>query len=146
MNYRSYSSERTKKLGQSLAKKILSKGPGKGARVVALSGDLGSGKTTFVQGFMRGLGLRGAKSPTFVIMRRSGLKKDTFKNVFHLDAYRLKDEKALSVLGFADLTKEPENIIIVEWADIVRKALPRKSLKVAFKHGGKPNERLIKIK
>ena len=88
--YETFSSEETKKFGNEIAQKIikasngkrLSTGQQKGAFVIALQGDLGAGKTTFTQGFFRGLGVkRNPISPTFVIMRHykiSAVQKHSF--------------------------------------------------------------------
>ncbi len=115
--------------------------------MLALSGDLGAGKTTFVQGFFKGLGLGGrAPSPTFVIMRRRALKRHKrFSNVFHVDAYRLKRAAALKPLGFADLLADPKNIILVEWADRARGIMPKHALRLTFTHGKSATERKIVI-
>lgn len=118
--------------------------------VIALSGDLGSGKTTFIKGLLRGLGVRGrVVSPTFTIYRRFPIKQNAvsgnFRNIFHIDAYRLnKQETIVSSLGnfFAD----PQNILIVEWADRIKKILPKDAIWLIFRHGGKINERIIEIK
>ena len=112
-------------MGSKFAKRIIKKGSGRGAAVFALQGDLGAGKTTFVQGFMNGLGSKKrSASPTFIIMRRhspKGGKK--FKNVFHMDAYRLKSHDQLSVVDFDKIIRNPENIVLIEWPERIRKAL-----------------------
>ena len=85
---------------------MLVRKPGKKALVIALRGDLGAGKTTFTQGFFRGLGIkRNPISPTFVIMRRYALHAEGFRNVYHFDAYRLKKEEDMEVLG---VRKDPD--------------------------------------
>jgi len=112
-----------------------------------MTGDLGAGKTTFTQGLFHGLGLKKrAQSPTFIIMRRHALKKATFKNIFHIDAYRLKTPEALEMLGFKALAADPQNIILIEWAERARKIIPKTALWLNFKHGKKENERMIIIK
>jgi tRNA threonylcarbamoyladenosine biosynthesis protein TsaE len=142
--YRSFSSEETKKLGEILAKEILKSRPGRTAKIVALRGELGSGKTTFVQGFLRGLGVkRGGASPTFIIMRRHALRGGGFKSVYHVDAYRLRKPKELKVLDFGEISRNPQNIVIIEWAENVRKILPKNTFWLRFEHGKKENERRI---
>jgi tRNA threonylcarbamoyladenosine biosynthesis protein TsaE len=157
MVYLSYSSDETKKLGEKIAQKIAKDKTRKcanGAFVIALTGDLGSGKTTFVQGFLRGLGIKKrVTSPTFIIFRRFGInsgknirgaiREKNFKNVYHVDAYRLKKAKDLSVLGFKEILDDPRNIVLVEWAEKMKKILPRKALWIKFRHGKKENERKI---
>lgn len=146
MNFTSSSSAETKKFAASLAKKILrSKHPQRHALVLALTGELGSGKTTFVKGFCRGLGLKNkVVSPTFILMRRGALKHKRFKNVFHVDAYRIKNTKELKPLRFKEVLDNPENIVLIEWADIIKKALPRNASWLRFSHGKKEKERAIK--
>jgi tRNA threonylcarbamoyladenosine biosynthesis protein TsaE len=142
----SNSSQDTKKLGSEFARHIL-KNPSKSrAAVVALSGELGAGKTTFIQGFFKGLGVKKrAASPTFIIMRRVGLRKKHFRSIFHIDAYRIKKDADLLSLGFGDIVKHPENIILIEWADNVQKIIPRGAMWIRFKHGKKENERIITL-
>jgi len=128
----------TRKIAQQLAQK--SKG-----RIFALVGDLGAGKTTFVQAFLKALGVKGrVMSPTFVIMRSYKLKDG--RKAYHLDGYRIKKDKEFVDLGFKELIKDPKNIILIEWADRVKKLLPPETIWLEFKHGKNSRERVIKIK
>jgi tRNA threonylcarbamoyladenosine biosynthesis protein TsaE len=139
-----HSPEETRKLGADLARKILAGKPKKYATVVSLYGNLGSGKTTWVQGFLKEAGWKKrVTSPTFILMRRHPLRRKSFKNVYHLDAYRLKIAD-LKPLGFEEIYNDPQNIILVEWPENL---LGRKNgkTKVRFLHGKKENERKIKI-
>jgi len=149
MVYQSFSSRETKKLGEELARKLLTScslpPASRGALIFALAGELGSGKTTFVQGFFRGLGLKRAASPTFIIMRRTALKSRKFKNVFHVDAYRIKKPKELSALGFRDILENPQNIVLIEWAEKIKNILPKRAFWLRFRHGKKENERKISL-
>lgn len=127
-----------------MAQKILARKPKKSAVVISLLGNLGSGKTTFVQGFLRAAGWgKRVTSPTFILMRRHPLRRKKFKNIYHLDAYRLRVTDVMH-LGFEDLKNDPQNIILVEWPE---KLLGKKggSIRVRFLHGDKENERVIKI-
>ncbi len=155
--YRSFSSKETKNLGALFAKRILTNsGPKKkaehktgGALIFALEGDLGAGKTTFVQGLFDGLKIkRRATSPTFIIMRRHGIKKAKFKNIFHIDAYRLKSEAQLEALDFKKIAADRRNVIVIEWADQVKKVFPKTGTVIAirFMHGRKENERKISFR
>jgi tRNA threonylcarbamoyladenosine biosynthesis protein TsaE len=129
--YISESAKQTQKIGENLAKEW-SKKSGESI-VLGLEGDLGGGKTTFLQGFARGLGIQEKiLSPTFVIMRRFKIKNAGFKNFYHLDCYRLGSARDLSVLEFKKIIKGPGNIIAVEWADIIKKSLPQKTVWVKF--------------
>ena len=128
----------TRKIAQQLAQK--SKG-----RIFALVGDLGAGKTTFVQAFLKALGVKGrVMSPTFVIMRSYKLKDG--RKAYHLDGYRIKKDKEFIDLGFKELIKDPKNIILIEWADRVKKLLPPETIWLEFEHGKNSRERVIKIK
>jgi len=101
------------------------------ATVVGLYGDLGSGKTTFVQGVGRALGITDSmQSPTFVIEKRYKIYDLRFKNLIHIDAYRLEKWEELKKLGFDELLSDSENLIIVEWADKVADILPKDHIKI----------------
>jgi tRNA threonylcarbamoyladenosine biosynthesis protein TsaE len=144
--YQSFSSAETRKIGYSLARKILRLKTKKTAVVIALLGELGSGKTTFTQGFFRGLGTRRrAQSPSFIIIRRIPLKTRKFKNIFHIDAYRIMNPKEVLILNLRDIFADPENIVIIEWADKVKKIIPKDALWIKFNHSQKLNERIIEI-
>lgn len=141
---KTYSPEETKRLGVELARKILAGKLGKKAVVVGLFGDLGSGKTTLVQGFLRAVGWKKrVTSPTFVLMRRYPLRGKKFKNIYHLDAYRLKKSDTRH-LKLEEIERDPTNILMVEWPENISK---RKSgdLIVRLEHGKKENERIVKF-
>ncbi len=128
------SSKETKKAGLILAL-ALEKEPinSKQALVIALKGDLGSGKTTVIQGLAQGLKVKeNILSPTFVIQKDFSLALKNYRSLYHIDAYRLKNPEELLELGFKDLIKNSENLIVIEWADKVKKILPRDVLKIEF--------------
>ena len=135
----------TKKIGFLLAKEILGQKKGKSAKVIALQGALGGGKTAFVQGFAVGLGIR-AKilSPTFIIERAFPIKKSKYKHFHHFDCYRVRNSKEILRLGFKNILASSENIIVVEWAERVSKILPKNSIRIKFGHVDK-SKREIKI-
>ena len=158
--YITHSPSETKKVAKLLAKKILKKGPEKQATIIALVGSLGGGKTTFLQGFAKGLGI-GEKilSPSFIILRKFQIprikfpviskfqtagSKQQFKNFYHLDCYRIKKAKEILDLGFKEIISDPQNIVTIEWADKIKKILPKDSLIIKFKFLSK-NKREIKI-
>jgi len=129
-----------------LAKKILKEPARRKAFVLALQGGLGGGKTTFLQGFAKGLGIKDRiLSPTFVIMKRFSIKnkKSGFKNFYHLDCYRIKDYKDLLILDFKKIISDPFNIVAVEWAERVKKTLPSDSLFLKFEFINKTTRKLI---
>ena len=127
-------------LGQTLEREPISNK----ALVVALEGDLGSGKTTFIQGLATGLGIKeNILSPTFVIQKDFSLALKNYKSLYHIDAYRLKNPKELLELGFKDLIRNPENLIVIEWADKVKKILPKEILKIEFTNLEKNKRKII---
>ena len=124
----------TQKAAREFAKNI-SKKQKKGAHVVALYGDLGSGKTSFVQGVARALGVVGTViSPTFVIERRYEISKDEYTHLIHIDAYRLESEGELLALGWKKIVSDPENIIFIEWAERVEGLLPNGGTTIYFEY------------
>lgn len=158
--FRSFSSEETKKFGEELGKNLWKKiARGKNAAVFALAGDLGAGKTTFVQGFFNGLGLKKrSPSPTFIIMRRRSVpraprratahspRRAALSDIFHVDAYRLKNAAHLAALDFENVLSNPRNVVLIEWADRVKKILPKDAVWLTFRHGKRENERYIIMK
>lgn len=109
--------------------------------VVALHGDLGSGKTTFVQGLAKGLGIeKQIISPTFIIMRtyKPGLKiKDLrFKKFYHVDLYRIESDRDIEGLGLLELLHDPNNIILIEWPDKIEHLLPESRIDIYFEYLG----------
>lgn len=135
----------TKKIGEKLAKKILRSELKKTAFIIGLNGELGSGKTCFLQGLAKGLGIK-AKilSPTFIIFRKFKVQSPKFKFFYHFDCYRLQKPKDILALGFKKIVSDPKNIVAIEWADKVKKVLPKNVLWLKFKFIDK-NRRQIKI-
>ena len=140
-----------------LAAKILAelaeKGHGNKATLVALQGDLGSGKTTFVQAVARTLGIKErVTSPTFVIMKFYWLSKGValptskatpWKRLIHLDCYRLDKADDLLHLGWNELAANPENLILVEWPERVGNLLVSPALKINFEVVGETARKII---
>lgn len=116
LSFTSESTEETKKIGGDLAKIITSLPPLNHARIIDLKGTLGAGKTTLTKGFVSGLGIKTlATSPTFVLMHRFPIKTGYYKNLFHIDAYRLSSFSELVNLGIEELISDSHNIILIEW-------------------------------
>lgn len=108
---------------------------GQEAVVVGLSGELGSGKTTFTQNFAKALGIKGrVTSPTFVILKRYVLRDTRYKYLIHIDAYRIKNPKEIFDLGWDDLISDPKNIILIEWAENIKKIFPKNYFWLKFRH------------
>lgn len=130
--------EETKKLGKLLAQEL------HGGEVICLFGELGAGKTTFTQGLLEGLEAeKPYTSPTFVVMKEYIRKRtirqlaDKFpisnkiRNIYHFDAYRVEAEDIMS-LGWEEITENPSNICIVEWADKLEKIIPERAIWIGF--------------
>lgn len=125
------SAEETERMGYELARVILEGGIG--SNVLALSGELGSGKTTFVQGLARGLGIGGKIiSPTFILVKSYKLGEGkTLRMLHHVDLYRLAGEDIES-LGLSELWGDSSALVVIEWADKAGGKLPREAVWVSF--------------
>ena len=128
------SAAQTKSLGKKIAQKVsVSFKQNKKAIVFSLKGELGSGKTTFVQGVARGLGIKDKiLSPTFVLMKKYKIP-NTKKQFYHIDCYRIKKAPDLSALNLKKLFLDPQNIIAIEWAERIEKILPKNTIVLNFK-------------
>jgi tRNA threonylcarbamoyladenosine biosynthesis protein TsaE len=116
----SRSVEETRILGAALAPTLV---PGD---VVSLSGDLGAGKTVFVQGVAMALGVKGrVTSPTFTLVHEYNGRY----RIVHIDVYRLDSWQEVFELGFEELF-DPEGIMLVEWGEALSPLLPRRHLEV----------------
>lgn len=138
----------TKKAGQNLAKQILKKTLSKNAFIIGLKGDLGAGKTTFLQGFAKGLKIKeNVLSPTFILMRKFQISKNIhnskFKNFYHIDCYRFNSSKEVLTIGFKKIISQPENIIAIEWADKIKNLLPENIVWLEFKIKSKDRREII---
>ena len=112
----------------------------KKARVVALSGELGAGKTTLTQEFAKQFGIKeNIVSPTFMIMKNYDIKKNSkyyshFKKLIHIDAYRLDSHKELLNIGWESLIVDKDNLIIIEWPERVMECISDSDFKVTLSH------------
>lgn len=99
------------------------------ATIVTLVGDLGAGKTTLTQALAVVLGVKeNIISPTFVIMKKYETKKGKWKNLIHIDAYRLENSQQLLNLGWEEIIKDKNNIILLEWPELVPDCIPSKEV------------------
>ncbi len=120
-----------------------------GENLILLKGNLGAGKTTFSQAVLEYLGAEGPfTSPTFVIAKDylinfKNCKKNCFKKVFHLDCYRINGADLID-LGWEEIIKNRENLILLEWPEKVSEVLPEKYVKINFKVLGE-NERGMEL-
>lgn len=132
-----HSPEETMTLAGKIAKQI------KPGTVIALCGNLGSGKTTFLKGFTAGLGLQdkdAVTSPTFSILHIY----DCSPKVYHFDLYRLESEKEILNIGFEELIEDIDAIKCIEWAEKAPGLMPQEMMRVQFETVGE-NERKIQI-
>ena len=96
---------------------------------VALSGNLGAGKTTLTRGILRGLGYQGkVKSPTYTLVELYNLSK---LDLYHFDFYRLNDPQEWLDAGFRDYF-EPRNVCLVEWPERASDLLPVPDLRISL--------------
>jgi tRNA threonylcarbamoyladenosine biosynthesis protein TsaE len=101
--------------------------------VVALSGDLGAGKTAFSQEIGKALGVAETmQSPTFVIEKIYNIDYKQFKKLIHIDAYRLEKDSELLHLGWREIIGEKENLILIEWPERVAGIIPEDAFKIQF--------------
>src|SRR3989338_4024981 len=119
--------EETQRLGKNFAKNL------RAGDVVALYGDLGSGKTTFVQGLAEGLGIKNRIiSPTFIIIRMYAIsdkrQATSGKKFYHIDLYRVENEKDIEGLGLEEIINNKNNIVVIEWAEKLKSYLPRQRI------------------
>ena len=112
----------------------------KGSAVIALSGDLGAGKTAFVKELAHHLGVKEEiTSPTFVIMRSYPIPAHPqFNTLTHIDAYRIESEEELKVLRIEELLLDPARIICIEWPERAKGLIPEDAYPVslAIEEGG----------
>lgn len=131
------SAKETKDLGKSYAKKI------KSGDFLAFYGNLGGGKTTFIQGLAEGLNItRRIISPTFIIVRHYNLEKGSF---YHIDLYRTQTKHDLLSVGLDEIIDNNENIVAVEWSDKLGDLKPEKRTEFHFEYLNE-KERKIQIK
>jgi len=123
-----HSAEGTMEVGQKLAKG-LSKGD-----VVALYGDLGSGKTTFTKGIGKGLGVKDVRQiniPTFVLIKEYSARFP----IYHIDLYRLDKLREIEDIAIEEYIYG-DGIAIIEWAEKIKTLIPEKHIAVRFKIKG----------
>lgn len=123
--YISNSGSETKKFAEKLAEKYRKNGG-----IFALTGDLGAGKTTFAQGFAKGLNIKDKIiSPTFVLTRQHKIP-DASSMLYHLDLYRLETTSDIRVLGIEELLIPSKNILLIEWPEKLEKILPKSTIRI----------------
>lgn len=112
----SESTEQTKQIGESLSSGLTA------GSVVCLYGELGAGKTTFIKGLAKGLGIEGPViSPTYVLLRQYGNSTD----LYHIDLFRIESIDEFFEAGLDEYLLTEEGIVAIEWAGRVKDILPR---------------------
>lgn len=139
--YVSRSEERTRAIAAGLASDLPA------GSVVALRGELGSGKTVFSSGMLSALGVPAPhQSPTFVIMHRYDLPAASaggIRRVYHIDAYRLDDPTDLSELGFEEWVTDPEGMVLIEWPERLGTLVPPDRLVVALESISESERKIV---
>ena len=137
MEFVTNSPEETEELGERLGRAL---SPGD---VVAFTGDLGAGKTAFVRGLARGLGIADrVTSPTFTIVNEYDGGR---LPLFHFDMYRLGSADELFEIGWEDYLGRG-GVCAVEWSENVKEALDRHTIWVEIRRGESQDQRVIQIK
>lgn len=103
--------------------------------VIALHGDLGTGKTVFARGLARGLGIsQPVTSPTFTLIQEYKLDNEIY--FFHLDLYRIIDANAALALGIDEYIENRNAISVIEWAERIEELLPQKTIHIYIEYSG----------
>ena len=122
LKFVSHNENETKKIASTLASKL------KHGDILVLSGDLGSGKTKFTEGFLSYWGLDNEiSSPTFTIVNEY-IKNDT--NIYHFDVYRLEDLDEFYAIGGTEYFEN--GICVIEWGELIEDILPQNYIKISF--------------
>jgi tRNA threonylcarbamoyladenosine biosynthesis protein TsaE len=137
MKFISYSEKQSFNFAKKFASRL------KGGEIIGLGGELGAGKTIFAKGLAAGLGIKkNITSPTFALMKVYKIRGGKIKKFIHIDAYRLKKPKDIISLGVQEYFNRLENVIIIEWADKIKKILPKKTIYIKINSKGE-KERII---
>ncbi len=136
MNFVCNSALETENLGQKLGERI-SKGT-----VIALFGDLGAGKTAFVRGLAKGLGITAdVTSPTFALVNEY---KSAERELYHFDMYRIIGWDSLYSVGYFDYV-DTDAILAIEWSENIEEFLPDDCVRVTIRKTDDENERIINV-
>ncbi len=134
------SEKQTFEFAKKLAQKL------KGGEIIGLVGDLGAGKTIFTKGIAAGLGIKqNITSPTFVLMKVYEVKSLKFKvkSLCHIDAYRIKTPQDIIAIGAEEYFNRPGTVTVIEWADNIKKILPKKTRYINLLQEGKRKRKII---
>jgi len=141
--------DETRDFARDFARDILKiKKENKNATVLALEGILGAGKTTFAQAFAKGLKIKEkVKSPTFLILKEYDIyfENSKFKKFYHIDCYRLENENDILDIGLPEILKNPKNLVLIEWAGNIKKAIPKEAVKIKFYYISENKRKIVII-
>ncbi|MEO0102941.1 MAG: tRNA (adenosine(37)-N6)-threonylcarbamoyltransferase complex ATPase subunit type 1 TsaE [candidate division WOR-3 bacterium] len=116
--------EETKEFGKKIGEKL------KGDEIIALFGELGAGKTTLIKGMVAGFGIKKVvKSPSFVMIAEY---EEGRKKIYHIDLYRLREEKEAEEIGLFDYLNSP-GVKVIEWAEKIENSLPKETIRIYLK-------------
>lgn len=110
------------------------------ATVIALSGDLGAGKTTITKEIAKQLEIKeNVISPTFVIMKIYKLESSSkhysnFKKLIHIDAYRIEDAKEFINFNWEEIISDKENLVVLEWPEKIKNIIPKNAINISLSH------------
>lgn len=137
---RTTNAQQTQELAARMLKEL------KTGTLFALMGDLGAGKTTFVQGLGQELGVGRMLSPTYTLIREYPIdpKKWPFERIYHIDLYRLASTQEAMDLGLNEIWFNPRNLILVEWPEKIMEFLPMPHIIIKIEKG-RGDERVISI-
>ena len=128
---RSVSPQQTQELGCTMARLVLENQTSGKPIICCLYGELGSGKTTFTQGFAKALGLsERILSPTFLVIRSYDLASE--KRLHHIDLYRMQSSHDIESVGIAELFSQPNAIILIEWPEKILDHIPKERWDITF--------------
>lgn len=146
MHHTSHSTQETARIAADVATDVMTKMPAlTHAMVIGLTGELGTGKTTFVQAFASAIGITTRpKSPTFTLMHQYAIPNSNL-SLWHLDCYRLNGRKDLETLDLASVLADATNIVLIEWPERAGDILPRDRVVIRFTHENK-DTRSITVK
>ncbi len=140
MEITSISAEQTQALAVDIAAQI------KTGKTICLYGDLGSGKTTFVQGLAKSLGITARiVSPTFVLMRNYPIvsKNKNLRMLYHVDLYRLENAADKESLGQEELWNDQGNVVVIEWPEKIQELLPSERMGIYFEYLGENKRKIM---
>lgn len=137
-----FSEKQTFEFAKKFAQKL------KGGEVIGLIGELGAGKTIFTKGIAAGLGIKkNITSPTFVLMKVYDIPASRFRvpssKFIHIDAYRIKSPQDITAIGAEEYFNSSDAVTVIEWADNIKKSLPKKIRYVRLLNEKKEKRKII---